>query len=340
MKHVVLWCSTLFFFQFIGPSECLAQEQKQTIIEVKIVSNTGGHKVRVDTNRNIYVLNSRKHNIMVLTPAFKVIRRIGGFGQGPGEFNMPWDFDIDKLNRLWVVDYFNTRIQVLDTDGTSIAVFPVNRSVQSVTCLSSGEVLINNAGEGRLYSKIDIQGNILESFGVKKEIPWLDPMIEKSDLKSGKKKVLYDSYPILLNSSLIRSDDMDNIYLLYQYIPVLRKFNPKGEMIYDVTPEAQRIEQKIKENQNIVRRNILEGALGSGVIFQDIAISPKSGRIFAVPTVPVMIIFDNSGEKIDEIEFVEEETGRPLWPLGICRHIDHQWIGVNDSATFVFRILE
>lgn len=41
-------------------------------------------------------------------------------GSGPKEFHLPHNIDIDDLDRVWIADALNSRIQVINTDGTFI----------------------------------------------------------------------------------------------------------------------------------------------------------------------------------------------------------------------------
>lgn len=41
-------------------------------------------------------------------------------GSGPKEFNLPHSIDVDDLNRVWIADALNNRVQIISTDGTFI----------------------------------------------------------------------------------------------------------------------------------------------------------------------------------------------------------------------------
>lgn len=41
-------------------------------------------------------------------------------GSGPKEFHLPHNLDIDDLDRIWIADALNNRIQIIQTDGTFI----------------------------------------------------------------------------------------------------------------------------------------------------------------------------------------------------------------------------
>ena len=51
------------------------------------------------------------------------IRSIGSYGKGRGEFNDPFDIKFDSAGNMYVAEYSNERVQVMDTSGCFIRVF-------------------------------------------------------------------------------------------------------------------------------------------------------------------------------------------------------------------------
>jgi sugar lactone lactonase YvrE len=51
----------------------------------------------------------------------KLLKSIGRFGSGPGEFDQPHALAMDSKGRLFVGDRSNNRIQILDQDGNYLA---------------------------------------------------------------------------------------------------------------------------------------------------------------------------------------------------------------------------
>jgi len=47
----------------------------------------------------------------------------GSYGDGPGEFNMPWGIHIDELGDVYVVDWRNDRVQKFTADGEFLLEF-------------------------------------------------------------------------------------------------------------------------------------------------------------------------------------------------------------------------
>ena len=77
---------------------------------------------------NIYLVDGVNNRIVVAngdgTPQFT----FGKFGSKPGEFRYPMGIDISKGGRVFIADTGNHRIQVFDTKGTFLYMFPVKMS--------------------------------------------------------------------------------------------------------------------------------------------------------------------------------------------------------------------
>lgn len=75
------------------------------------------------TNREIYVVETDAHRIVVLDEKGKLKREIGQRGNVPGEFNFPTSIWIDDSGTVYVVDAMNFRIQIFDKADELISVF-------------------------------------------------------------------------------------------------------------------------------------------------------------------------------------------------------------------------
>ncbi len=72
--------------------------------------------VTTDSHRNIYVLDRLSSDVRRFSSTGEPMGRLGGFGEGPGEFVSPIGMDVDELNRVWVVDVRNRRYTVFGPD--------------------------------------------------------------------------------------------------------------------------------------------------------------------------------------------------------------------------------
>ena len=76
-----------------------------------------------DESKKLYVVDSKKHQIIVFTPNGEVDSTIGQRGSGNGEFNFPTNIALDRNGRLYVADTMNFRIQIFDKDTKHLKSF-------------------------------------------------------------------------------------------------------------------------------------------------------------------------------------------------------------------------
>ncbi|NOG53755.1 MAG: 6-bladed beta-propeller [Planctomycetes bacterium] len=67
---------------------------------------------------NLYVADSKAHQVVVLTPDGDLVHRIGSRGEALGEFNGPVGIALDGRGRLYVCDSLNCRVQRFHPDFT------------------------------------------------------------------------------------------------------------------------------------------------------------------------------------------------------------------------------
>lgn len=76
--------------------------------------------VDIDRDGNVFVIEGMVPEIRVYSPAGELIRRIGGRGSGPGEFESPPRFGI-LGDTVWTVEGRRNRIALFDRQGTILA---------------------------------------------------------------------------------------------------------------------------------------------------------------------------------------------------------------------------
>jgi DNA-binding beta-propeller fold protein YncE len=79
--------------------------------------------VAVDETRDLlYVIDNDNHKIRVYSKkTLQLLDQWGKRGENPGEFQFPFLAATDKKGTLYVVDVLNTRVQVLNSDGRTLA---------------------------------------------------------------------------------------------------------------------------------------------------------------------------------------------------------------------------
>ena len=76
-----------------------------------------------DQSKKLYVVDSKKHQIIVFGQDGQVDSTIGQRGSSDGEFNFPTNIAMDENGRLYVADTMNFRIQIFDKDANHIKSF-------------------------------------------------------------------------------------------------------------------------------------------------------------------------------------------------------------------------
>lgn len=73
--------------------------------------------VGVDSENNIYVVESYYDNLLIFNEAGEFLMPIGGVGQGTGNFYLPSGVWVDSFNRVFVADTFNGRVTIFQYLG-------------------------------------------------------------------------------------------------------------------------------------------------------------------------------------------------------------------------------
>ena len=68
--------------------------------------------VALDSERNVYIVESYYDHLLVYNQKAELLLPIGGTGQNPGQFYLPAGVWIDKSDKVYVADMFNGRVSV------------------------------------------------------------------------------------------------------------------------------------------------------------------------------------------------------------------------------------
>jgi DNA-binding beta-propeller fold protein YncE len=92
----------------------------------------------------------------------KFIKSWGRPGNAPGEFHTPHAVTLDAKGNVYVTDRENNRIQVFDSDGRFLKLWPNLRSVDAI--FIRDDVMWAGAGLDKKILKLDLSGRVLDSF--------------------------------------------------------------------------------------------------------------------------------------------------------------------------------
>lgn len=141
-----------------------------SIYEPKILKRPLG--VAVSPWGDVVVADSVNHRLAVFGPDGQFKKTLGGPGSGPGQFNYPTSVAVSG-NKIYVADFYNKRVQVLDLNGKQLSVFPsaqdrqqIGPVVMPVTVATDrrGNLYVSDLSVQRILV-YDAQGKMLRSFG-------------------------------------------------------------------------------------------------------------------------------------------------------------------------------
>ena len=108
--------------------------------------------VRVDNNSGVYVLDVSDMKVKEFSTSGAYMRSYGnGKGYGPGEFQNPTDFRVDKHGNVWVADAITGIVTVFDHRGLVVNTFRPEKTPFRIVVLRDNEYAIFSSGVGDLF---------------------------------------------------------------------------------------------------------------------------------------------------------------------------------------------
>lgn len=137
-----------------------------TLGGLKAAKNQDFHYPRglaINEDGDIFILDSGNNRIQRFDKNGYFLDTIGRKGQGPGEFQTPYDIT-SKKNKLFVADYGNRRVQCLDRNGRYIFGFQVRGSFIRISVDSKDNIYLPYYTDKFLVHKYSKKGEFLGSF--------------------------------------------------------------------------------------------------------------------------------------------------------------------------------
>jgi tripartite motif-containing protein 71 len=133
-----------------------------------------GYLTVASTGR-VFVVDSRDHNVVAVSPTGQELFQIGRQGSANGQFNNPRGIGIDAQDNIYVADNRNHRVQVFNSDGTFLRRFgssgtgpgqfgPSANLRGLAVDQKNGWVYVADATNS-MISKFTLQGQFLLRFG-------------------------------------------------------------------------------------------------------------------------------------------------------------------------------
>lgn len=89
----------------------------------------------------------------------------GQHGKGPGEFNTPHGLALDADENVYVAERMNDRVQVFDSQGRFLALWPGLRRADAIFVNRQGEVFVGTGHLSNMIYRFDRQGRNLGALG-------------------------------------------------------------------------------------------------------------------------------------------------------------------------------
>lgn len=104
--------------------------------------------IALDSEGNLYILDSGNHRVQKFSPEGQYITTIGNQGQGPGEFVYPLSLDVDSKGYLYISDPGNQRVQVLKPDGKDYKTISFAQDPAGILRVAESGLMIMGRGTG------------------------------------------------------------------------------------------------------------------------------------------------------------------------------------------------
>lgn len=206
-------------------------------------------KIDVDDQENIYILERGNYRIQKFDRNGLYLQTIGKKGQGPGEFERPYTFFLDKNGGIAVSD--RRKIHYFTSDGQFVKTTSLSDLVTSLFVAPDGNIfgLISRFQEkedNRCVVKLDPDGKLIEYLA---EFSDIKPVRRKSEGVSMSFSISHDYTPALY----LTHSNADKLLYGHSSEYCLYRINLEGEVELKISKEeashpiSQREKDKIFE---------------------------------------------------------------------------------------------
>ena len=284
------------------------------------------------TTDRIIVSDAGDDCLIVFDKKGRLIRRIGRQGQGPGEFNRPGKIGAFE-NKIIAFDTQNSRFQVFSWSGDCLKTYMGAPGILTIGgrlwYVNDNEYYFNS--EGHLSDSLIIlrsfKGDDIKGYGkIYSE--------RTNGLDFGHKLVKRGKIPDLYKNRVFPvSDSEGNLYCIHMALPLVRKYQGDGSLIFEKTielPEMKHIKANwIRSNKEAPPNMTIWLAY-----WRDVVIDDSDELLLLVYISDKMIIYrmDKEGNVVIRYVGVEDNISlidihqKELWAFGRDTHRFYKFI--------------
>jgi hypothetical protein len=187
--------------------------------------------LRRDSASRYYVLADPANTVIVYDATGKRIGQIPNANSHGATIRYAVDIDIDRQDRLFVVDRGANAIKIFATDGSLVATVPVTAPT-SVVALSDGQFAVTTLSSKRLVQIMDEKGATIRTFGDPADQTGAQPQAQPE----GETRI----QPAIVDRGRIVGDPQGNIYFAFATLadPTFQRFDRFGYSAYRAVVSA------------------------------------------------------------------------------------------------------
>lgn len=187
--------------------------------------------IDVDADGNIWVVDRRLHQMLVVSPEGEVLRTIGRNGEGPGEFRGPRGLGI-RGDRVYVLDNVHG-VQAFDMEGNYLSEYPAVRIFFDFDFTGDGGLVTNNNrvwARGAMIAALGPDGGEPTLFG---ELPFPDT---EFNFRALQEQVLEGTIPdVLRNGALPVAAADGSLWVVIHTESTIRRYGADGTLLSEIS---------------------------------------------------------------------------------------------------------
>ena len=190
--------------------------------------------IATDSKNNIYILDSKEKTIYLFNEEGKLLRKIGGPGQGPGEFQTPVSIYVDNKDFFYIMDVSNGRIEIFNSESNyvkSIRIMEPNASRKRRSIVDKkGNFYISGyyPDSNSVISKFSSSGELIKHFPL--------PAIEYKGIEFNEhhKRMAMQN----LSGGSMCFDEEERIYFSYSWPYLIKILTKEGDELFQLSEES------------------------------------------------------------------------------------------------------